>query len=82
MAKVILAICGMVHASMKFLRISPAWLRDRCDKVCRRYEHRKTRRIAFLPDTSPYWNVVDTTKMYPLKKLPFDGYHAEFPCQY
>lgn len=79
-AKVILSVCSMVHYAMRFLRISPAWLRDRCEKACRRYEGRNTRRIAFLPDTSPYWNVVDTTKMYPLKKLPFEDTMLNFPA--
>jgi lipopolysaccharide cholinephosphotransferase len=61
------------------LHISPAWLRDRCEKVCRRYEKKKTRRIAFLPDTSPYWNVFEVDKLYPLRKLPFDGLEVNFP---
>jgi lipopolysaccharide cholinephosphotransferase len=79
-AKLIWAICGMVHTALKMLHISPAFLRDRCDKVCRRYEKKKTRRIAFLPDTSPYWNIFDVRKMYPLKKLPFEGLEVPFPA--
>jgi lipopolysaccharide cholinephosphotransferase len=79
MAKLIWLICGMVHRGLKILHISPAWLRDRCEKVCRRYEKKKTRRIAFLPDTSPYWNVFEVDKLYPLRKLPFDGLEVNFP---
>lgn len=77
-AKVIWAVCGIVHSSLKFLHISPDWLRRRCEKVCRRYEHKKTRRMAFLPDTSPYWNVVDKTKLLPLRKLPFEHLELNF----
>lgn len=78
-AQVIWAICGVVHHTMKCLRISPSWLRRRCEAVCRRYEHAKTRRMAFLPDTNPYWNVVDKTKLYPLRKLPFEDLELNFP---
>lgn len=77
-AKVIWAICGVVHRAMKILHISPEWLRNRCEKVCRRYEKKKTRRMAFLPDTSPYWNVIDKTKLFPLRKLPFENLELNF----
>lgn len=77
-AKVIWAICRVVHETMKLLHISPAWLRKRCEKVCRRYEKKKTRRMAFLPDTSPYWNVIDKTKLFPLRKLPFEDLELNF----
>ena len=77
-AKVIWGICRVVHEAMKLLHISPAWLRKRCEKVCRRYEKKKTRRMAFLPDTSPYWNVIDKTKLFPLRKLPFEDLELNF----
>ena len=35
--------------------------------------------MAFLPDTSPYWNVVDRTRCYPLRKLEFEGRRMNFP---
>ena len=34
--------------------------------------------MAFLPDTSPYWNVVDKRKYHPLKKLDFEGRKLNF----
>ncbi len=77
-AKLIWAICSFVHHGMKILHISPVWLRSRCEKVCRRYEKKKTRRMAFLPDTSPYWNVIDKTKLFPLRKLPFEDLELNF----
>lgn len=78
-ADLIWAICRAVHEGMKWLRISPEWLRNRCEVVCRRYERKKTRRMAFLPDTNPYWNVVDKTKLFPLRKLPFEDVTLNFP---
>lgn len=77
-AKLIWSICGMVHGAMKVFHISPAWLRRRCERVCRRYEDKQTRRMAFLPDTNPYWNVIDKTKLFPLRKLPFEDLELNF----
>lgn len=77
-AKLIWFICAMVHYAMKLLHISPAWLRRRCEKVCRRYEKKKTRRMAFLPDTNPYWNVIDKTKLFPLRKMAFEDLELNF----
>ena len=34
--------------------------------------------MAFLPDTSPYWNVIDKTKLFPLRKLPFEDLELNF----
>lgn len=78
-ASLIWAVCGLVHDGMKALHVSPGWLRRQCERVCRRYEGRQTRRMAFLPDTSPYWNVVDKTKLYPLRKLKFEDVELNFP---
>ena len=78
-AKIIWTVCGMVYKAMKLLHISPQWLRMRCERVCRKYNKYRTRRMAFLPDTSPYWNVVDRTRCYPLRKLEFEGRRMNFP---
>lgn len=78
-ARLIWAVCGAVHGGMRVLRISPEWLRDHCEYQCRKYNKYKTRRIAFLPDTSPYWNVVDREKCYPVKKMMFEGRKMCFP---
>ena len=79
-AKLIWAVCCLVHGGMKLLRISPEFLRDCCEAECRRYNKKKTNRMAFLPDTSPYWNVVDKRKYHPLKKLEFEGRFMNFPA--
>ena len=78
-AKLIWAVCGMVYKAIKLLHISPQWLRIRCERVCRKYNKYRTRRMAFLPDTSPYWNVVDRARCYPLRKLEFEGRRMNFP---
>ena len=78
-AKLIWMVCGLVHRGMKLLHVSPEWLRDCCEAECRRYNKKKTNRMAFLPDTSPYWNVVDKRYYHPLKKLEFEGRMLNFP---
>lgn len=77
-AKLIWAVCGAVHHTIQALHIRPALFRAHCETVCRRYEGKNTRRMAFLPDTNPFWNVIDKTKMYPLKKLPFEDTWLNF----
>ena len=79
-AELIWAVCRLAYQGMKLLRISPDGIRWRCEKACRRYRKQDTRRMAFLPDTSPYWNVVDRTKSSPLKKLEFEGRMLNFPA--
>lgn len=79
-AKVIYWVCGLVYRTMKLLHISPEWLRRRCEAACRRYDGKKTSRMAFLPDTSPYWNLVDKRKYRPLKQLEFEGRMMNFPA--
>ena len=79
-AKLIWSVCRAVHRGLELLSIEPEGIRFRCEQACRRYRKQKTRRMAFLPDTSPYWNVVDREKCYPLQKLEFEGRMLNFPA--
>lgn len=78
-ARLIWAVCALVYKGLKLLHISPEGLRKRCEAVCRRYEKEKTHRMAFLPDTSPYWNLVDKRRYHPLKIMEFEGRRMNFP---
>lgn len=78
-AKLIYMVCRMVYLGMKLLRISPKMLYMLCERECRKYNRKKTKRMAFIPDTSPYWNVVDKTAYHPLRKLEFEGRMINFP---
>ncbi|MCI8455130.1 MAG: LicD family protein [Lachnospiraceae bacterium] len=71
-AAVIWSACKAVHRLLRFLKLRPALFRAHCEAACRKYEHKKTRRMAFLADTNPFWNVVDKEKMFPLRRLPFE----------
>lgn len=79
-ASAVWAVCGLVNRAMKLLRISPEYLYRRCAAECRRYNRTATRRMAFLGDSSPYWNTVDREKLYPLLYLPFEGRKLAFPA--
>ena len=71
-AKLIWAVCSMVHKTIKALGIRPAIFRAHCESACRKYERVHTKRMAFLPDTNPFWNVVNKEKMFPILKLPYE----------
>lgn len=78
-ARLIWSVCGAVNKGMRALNISPEWLRDKCEAACRHYEKKETGRMAFLPDTSPYWNLVDKRGCYPLIQYEFEGRQLNFP---
>ena len=78
-ARVITAICIAVHNVLKGLRISKRGLAARCEKICRRYEGKDTKRMAFYPDTNPFWNVVEKAAFSPGMKLDFEGFKLVFP---
>lgn len=78
-ARAIWAVCAMVNKGMKLLNISPVVLRDKCEAACRHYEKKNTNRMAFLPDTNPFWNVVDKRKCYPVRQYEFEGRMLNFP---
>ena len=77
-ARAIWAVCGLVHKTIRFLHIRPALFRAHCEAACRKYERKKTKRMAFLPDTNPFWNVVDKTRMFPMRELPFEDVKLPF----
>ena len=71
-AEAIWAVCRLVHRTIRTLHIRPAIFRAHCESACRKYERVSTKRMAFLPDTNPFWNVVDKTRMFPLQNLPYE----------
>lgn len=77
-AQLIWAVCKAVHKAIRFLRLPPALFRAHCESACRKYENKKTKRMAFLPDTNPFWNVVNKEKMFPLQKLPYEDTYLYF----
>lgn len=78
-AKAITAVCIAVHHVLKWLHISKRGLALRCEKICRRYEGQETKRMAFYPDTNPFWNVVEKAALSPGVKMEFEGLPLTFP---
>lgn len=78
-AEIIWAVCSAIHRTIRFLHIRPSIFRAHCEAACRKYEKKSTRRMAFLPDTNPFWNVVDKETMFPMKNLPYEGLSLPFP---
>lgn len=78
-AKMITAICIAVHEGLCLLRVSKRGLAARCEGICRRYEKRDTKRMAFYPDTNPFWNVVDKAALKAPMMLEFEGISLAFP---
>lgn len=77
-AQFIWAVCKAVHRTIRFLHLPPALFRAHCESACRKYEGKRTKRMAFLPDTNPFWNVVNKEKMFPLQKLPYEDTYLYF----
>lgn len=78
-AKVIHAICGLVHLGMCILRISKKKLYFKCKEVSCRFNHIETARLDYLCDTTPYMNIIERKDLYPLVKLPFEDVMLNFP---
>lgn len=77
-AQLIWVVCKAIHRTIRFLHLPPALFRAHCESACRKYEGKKTKRMAFLPDTNPFWNVVNKEKMFPLQKLPYEDTYLYF----
>lgn len=71
--------CSVAHGGLKLFHVSKSFLRRRCETACRKYEKQNTKRMAFLPDTNPYWNILDKDGMYPLIKMDFEDFKVAFP---
>lgn len=78
-ARVITWICMITHELLCLLRVSKRGLAAHCEQICRRYEKRETKRMAFFPDTSPFWNVVAKAALVTPKILEFEGQKLAFP---
>ena len=71
--------CSVGHWTLKLLHIPQSFLYRKCENACRKYEGQNTKRMAFLPDTNPFWNIVDKTGMYPLQMMEFEDFKVAFP---
>lgn len=79
-AKLVHAICAIVHVLMVIFRISKKWLYKKCLEVSTMYNHLEaSERIDFLCDTTAYMNIHYTEGMYPLVEYDFEDIKLKFP---
>ena len=78
-AKLVTAACVFTHHAMKALGISKEWIYKKREKANRRYENKKTSRIAYFCDPLPYTNTFSNEDIYPLRYLPYEDVMLPFP---
>lgn len=79
-AKLVHAICAVVHALMVVFRVSKKWLYRKCLEISTQYNYlESTKRIDFLCDTTAYMNIHSTDGMFPLVEYDFEDIKLKFP---
>lgn len=80
-AKVVHAICAVVHFFMALFHISKKWIYNKAYEAETRYNHyENTEKLNFLCDTSPYMNTYKVKDIYPLQKLQYEDVMLNFPA--
>lgn len=72
-------ICAIAHGVLVIFHISPLWIYNKCKKTSCLYNNKKTDRLAFFCDTSPYMNLLSRSKSFPLIELDFEDTKLNFP---
>ncbi|MBQ8592217.1 MAG: LicD family protein [Lachnospiraceae bacterium] len=76
--EIISLVCVMIHAMLVMFRISPKWIYMKCKNASCKYNDVETERLAYLCDTSPYINMINRKKSFPLIELEFEGIKVAF----
>lgn len=72
-------ICALAHGILVIFHISPLWIYNKCKKASCLYNNIDTERLAFFCDTSPYMNMININKSFPLIELEFEDINMSFP---
>ena len=79
-AKIIHAICGMIHLILKICRVPKTWIYKKAYEAETRSNHyEKTKNLDFYCDTTPYMNLYAVKDIYPLRKMKFEDVKLNFP---
>lgn len=79
-AKIIHAICGMIHLILKICRVPKTWIYKKVYEAETRSNHyEKTKNLDFYCDTTPYMNLYAVKDIYPLRKMKFEDVKLNFP---
>lgn len=79
-ANVIYAACGMIHFFLKLFHVPKTWIYKKAyiaETMSNRYK--KTERLNFWCDTTPYMNMYKVSDIFPLQKLPYEDIMLNFP---
>lgn len=78
-AKLIQAVCLVVHNLLCFFHVPKKWIFERCKKACTKYNHKNTARFGYPCDTNPNWNTLYKSDTFPTGKWEFEGRRLNFP---
>lgn len=79
-AKLAYCICGIVHGFLVLFRVNNKKIYKRYKKVVTKYNDKQTGRMAFMADTSPFYNIIDKKKAFPLVEMEFEDTTMMFPA--
>lgn len=71
-------ICWAAHYVFKGIHLSKAWVYQKCLRAMTCCKE-NTGRLAYLCDTSPFWNTIEEEDLFPLRKEPFEDVMVNFP---
>lgn len=76
---IILMACGAAHTLMSVLHISKKGVFLRGRMCCTKYNKKKTKRLAYLPEARPFTSMISRKDLFPLKKMKFEHLELTFP---
>lgn len=71
--------CKIGYGVMKLLHISKRGVFYRGKRCCMKYNRRKTKRLAYLPEARPFTSMIKRDDLFPLQKLRFEDLELCFP---
>ncbi|MGI6010601.1 MAG: LicD family protein [Ruminococcus sp.] len=69
----------LASGGLKMLQVSPFSLYRQAEEAALRYRGRKTKRVAFLFDPTPYTSMLKRRDIYPTRELFFEEMKFKFP---
>jgi len=76
---VVTAACKITNKAMDALGVSKDWLYRKREAANRKYSKKKTKRIGFFCDPTPYKLTFYNSDIYPLRELKFEDTTMPFP---
>lgn len=79
-AQVVYVISWIVHMLMNLFHVSNAFLYKQVKKELTRYNGKKTKRIAYYFDPTPFTSVINYDDVFPTRKVPFEDGEIKVGC--